>query len=231
MEVDDRGDQARVPEALDRLRTADDRELHDVGAAVIGQRIRQLARSAGRAGCGPSSRAAGGRSTCSNGSTGHLVEARDDHVVALLRHPRVEIDGRGGHALGDAVAERVGRGCSHGALVDVDRVHVRGAVAARAAPRAGRCPQPTSRHRWCGADALAEQVAPRQAAALGRARRRPRRRRAQGTAAGRGRGPGGRASAAAAPARSARSRRGPRPRRGRRCPAAVPRRASPAAAM
>ena len=46
-----------------------------------------------------------------------------------LRHPRVEVDGLAGDAVCDAVAERVGQRVGDGAAVDVDRVHVLGAVA------------------------------------------------------------------------------------------------------
>ena len=98
---------------------------------------------------------------------GHLVEARDDHVVALLRVPGIEIHLLAGDAIGDPVPEGVAEGVRHRPLVDVDRVDRLGAVQGElrrqqpgaAADVEAAPPLPDSVH---------EEVLPDQEAALGR---------------------------------------------------------------
>jgi len=67
--------------------------------------------------------------TCSKGSTGRLAEARDDHVVALLRPPWVEVDAGRRDLVGDAVAKRIRERVLRRGLVDVDGVDVGCAIA------------------------------------------------------------------------------------------------------
>jgi hypothetical protein len=59
----------------------------------------------------------------------HLEEARDDEVVAIIRHPLVEVDVVAADAVADAVAVRIRDGVGDGVAINVDGVHVLGTVA------------------------------------------------------------------------------------------------------
>src|SRR6185312_8316541 len=115
-------------EQLGGARLAQDRELHDVRRARRGEQAREQGDEVVEQVAAPEVQRAV-RVRLVVGVDRHLVEARDDEVVAVPRHPRVEVDGLARHAVGDAVAERVRQRVRDGAAVDVDRVHVLGAVA------------------------------------------------------------------------------------------------------
>jgi hypothetical protein len=119
---------AEVLEALHSALLADDRELHDVGDAVPVERLGQQADEVVEEVAAPEVDLAV-RGVLRRRVRRALVEACDDDVVALLRHPRVEVERLGRDAIRDAVAERVGQRVRHGGGLDVDGVDVRGPVA------------------------------------------------------------------------------------------------------
>jgi hypothetical protein len=97
----------------------------------------------------------------------HLVKARNDHVIQLLRHPRKEIDYRRGNAVRDAIAKRIRQRIRNCLALDVYRVHVGRTIqrhlSAKHASAAANVEAPLM-----GTDSLAEQVLPDEQAALGR---------------------------------------------------------------
>ena len=149
---------------------------------------------------------------------GHLVEARDDDVVPVLGLEHVQIDLRAGDALGDAVAKRVRERGRDGLTLDVDGVHVLGAVE-RELHRQEAAAAADVETPLAGADVLAHEVLPDEQAADGRNEDVRTRARAPGTGAGTGAGPRRRPTAgrrsgparAANPARSVGRRAGCRP--------------------
>ncbi len=108
-------------------RLPDDGELHDERAAVVGQQARQLAEEVIELVASPVvERTVAARLLV--GIDRHLVEARDDEVVALVRGPLVEVDVVPAHAVADAVAVRVRDSVGDRVPVDVDRMDVLRAV-------------------------------------------------------------------------------------------------------
>ena len=96
----------------------------------------------------------------------YLVETRHDQLVALVRDPRPQVDGRGAHAVSHAVPERVGERVVDGLGVDVDRVHMVGSVECELNRQDAR-PAADVEAALAVAEPLAEQVAPDQEAPLG----------------------------------------------------------------
>src|SRR6478735_3866213 len=165
-EVDDAGGVARAGEQLGRARLAEDRELHHVGRAGRGQEPRQERDEVVEEVAAPEVEGAVGVRLVV-GVDRHLVEARDHEVVAVPRHPRVEVDGLARHAVGDPVAEGVRQRVRDRAAVDVDRVDVLGAVA-RELDREQPRPAPDVEAAQVLAEPALEQVLPHDEAALGR---------------------------------------------------------------
>src|ERR1700750_2199579 len=96
-----------VPGACEQLRgarLAEDRELHDVRSTRRGEKARQQRDEVVEEVAPPEVERAV-RVGLVVGVDRHLVEARDHEVVAVARHPRVQVDGLARHAVGDAVAE------------------------------------------------------------------------------------------------------------------------------
>ena len=162
----DAGGEAVLLEQLLGALLADDRELHQVGDAVRRQRLGQLADQVVDQVAAPVvERPVGG--DLLERVDGGLEEARDDQVVGLLGDPWEEVDGGGRHAVCDAVAECVRQRVGDGARVEVDRVHVLGAVA-RELDGLQAAAAADVEAALSGSDLLAEQVAPDEEAALRR---------------------------------------------------------------
>src|SRR4051812_43624232 len=93
-----------------------------------------------------------------------LREVGDDDLVALGRDPGVDVGDIAADAIGHAVAKRVVEHVGHRVLVEVDRVHVRGAVECKLhGLQAGAAADVQAA--LMGADALLEEVLPQQVAA------------------------------------------------------------------
>ena len=163
---------------------ADDRQLHYVSGSVLCQRLRQHVYQVVEEVTAPVVKRTV-RGGLLEGVDRHLIEARDDHVVALLGHPRVQILRRRRHAVSDPIAKRVRERVLDRRLVDVDRVHVGGAVAGQLH---GQHPLAAAdvQAPLVGADAFAVQVLPDQQAALGRLEHARTRHRSRARRAGRG---------------------------------------------
>ena len=80
-------------EQLERARLGQDRQVHVSSATPSARAPAAASRSPGRRGRGPSSRAAGATRALERVDR-DLRRARDDDLVALLGHPRVEVDAR-----------------------------------------------------------------------------------------------------------------------------------------
>src|SRR4029079_16576147 len=105
-EVDDPGGVAGAGEQFGRARPAEDRELHQIPPHRRGQEPRQERDEVVEEVAAPEvERPVGVRLVV--GVDRHLVEARHHEVIAVPRHPRIEVDGLARHPVGDPVAKRV----------------------------------------------------------------------------------------------------------------------------